>query len=102
MTDILSANPGTTELPTGITGWSDGRSKGNSHTITQAGTMVPEGGLSNNSTYDTHASFKHTAAANITSGQWYRLRFSLQSNRHGELKSGFKGDTQITGPQMPP
>ncbi|MCB0792861.1 MAG: right-handed parallel beta-helix repeat-containing protein [Flavobacteriales bacterium] len=33
-------------------------------------------------------------ASPITAGQWYEVKFSLKSNTNGELRIGFKGDTQ--------
>ena len=43
---------------------------------------------------------RHTTTVNITNGNWYRMKFSLQSNAHGEVKTGFKTLSQETGPDM--
>ncbi|MBP6390710.1 MAG: right-handed parallel beta-helix repeat-containing protein [Flavobacteriales bacterium] len=101
VTDVLSANlVNNGAFGAGITGWSGWPQQGQlTHDYSKLDNGAMKVVFSNNSTYDTHT-LKHTTAANVTNGQWYRLRFSLQSTMHGELKSGFKGDTQITGPQM--
>ncbi len=36
----------------------------------------------------------------MTNGQWYRMRFSLQSTAHGEVYAGVKGMSQMTGPNQ--
>ncbi|HMC97201.1 MAG TPA: right-handed parallel beta-helix repeat-containing protein, partial [Flavobacteriales bacterium] len=36
----------------------------------------------------------------VQSGQWYRLRFSVQSNIHGIMRAGVKGATQMSGPNV--
>ena len=43
---------------------------------------------------------RHTNTINITNGNWYRMKFSLQSNAHGEVKAGFKTLSQEVGPEM--
>lgn len=43
---------------------------------------------------------RHTSTINITNGNWYRMKFSLQSNNNGEVKAGFKTLSQEVGPQM--
>jgi len=35
-----------------------------------------------------------------TNGQWYRMRFSVQSNIHGIVRAGVKGASQLSGPNM--
>lgn len=36
--------------------------------------------------------------ANIQSGAWYQLKFSIQSNAHGTIRSDFKGQSQAASP----
>ncbi len=45
-------------------------------------------------------SLRNPDPISIQNGQWYRLRFSIQSNAHGEVLAGVKGDSQIAGPAM--
>ncbi|MBP6573268.1 MAG: T9SS type A sorting domain-containing protein [Flavobacteriales bacterium] len=52
------------------------------------GTMYPTFGL------------RHSTTVNIISGNWYRMKFSLQSTTDGEVKAGFKTLSQETGPDM--
>ena len=54
--------------------------------------------LPNNSIYP-EFTLRNQTAFSIQNGQWYRMRFSLQSNIHAEVKTGVKGNTQMTGPQ---
>jgi hypothetical protein len=55
--------------------------------------------LLNNSALYPEFTVRNANAMTITSGQWYRVRFSVQSNIYGEVKTGVKGNTQMTGPQ---
>lgn len=41
---------------------------------------------------------RHTTNSNVTAGQWYRMKFSLQSNAVGQVRAGFKTVSQETGP----
>ncbi len=50
--------------------------------------------LPNNSQYAT-LSLRNPDQFNVQNAQWYRLRFSLQSNIHGNLNAGVKGVSQL-------
>lgn len=50
--------------------------------------------LPNNSQYAT-LSLRNPDQFNVQNAQWYRLRFSIQSNVHGNLNAGVKGVTQL-------
>ena len=64
-----------------------------------AGTL--RANLPNNSVYPDY-SIRNPDAFGVTSGQWYRMKFSLQSNTnaHGQVKAGIKGSTQLTSANM--
>ncbi len=51
--------------------------------------------LPNNSVYH-EFSMRSPELFSVQSGQWYRMRFSLQSNAHGVLRAGVKGSTQLS------
>ncbi|MBL8002610.1 MAG: right-handed parallel beta-helix repeat-containing protein [Flavobacteriales bacterium] len=53
----------------------------------------------NNSNIYPEFTVRNATAFTTTNGQWYRMRFSVQSNILGEVKAGVKGNTQMTGPQ---
>jgi hypothetical protein len=38
------------------------------------------------------------ATTNVQNGQWYEMRFSMQSNMHGVVRAEFKGQSQASGP----
>lgn len=99
--DVLSANL----IPNGgfaydVNGWSGWPSQGQiTHDYGQLDNGALKVHFANNNTYD-QFTLKHDQLANVQNGQWYRLRFSIQSTMQGEVKAGFKGLTQQTGPQM--
>ena len=51
--------------------------------------------LPNGSVYSTF-SMRSPDQYNVQNGQWYRMRFSVQSNIHGNLNAGVKGISQLT------
>lgn len=51
--------------------------------------------LPNNSVYP-EFSMRNPDLFPIQNGQWYRMRFSLQSNAHGQLTAAVKGQSQVT------
>jgi hypothetical protein len=55
--------------------------------------------FTNNASYNTF-NLKHNTLVPIQSGNWYRLQFSIVSPMHGEVVVGFKGQTQLSGPNM--
>ena len=38
------------------------------------------------------------ATTNVQNGQWYEMRFSMQSTMHGVVRAEFKGQSQASGP----
>ncbi|MEZ4739047.1 MAG: T9SS type A sorting domain-containing protein [Flavobacteriales bacterium] len=38
------------------------------------------------------------ATTNVQNGQWYEMRFSMQSTMHGVVRAEFKGQSQAAGP----
>ncbi|HEY0979123.1 MAG TPA: right-handed parallel beta-helix repeat-containing protein, partial [Flavobacteriales bacterium] len=83
-----------------INGWSGWPAQGQ---MSHQPSLLDNGAMkvvfNNNSTYN-EFTLKHNTLANVQSGQWYRLCFSLQSNMHGELKAGFKANSQVSNPNM--
>ncbi len=53
--------------------------------------------LPNNSIYP-YFTVRNPNAFALTSGQWYRMKYSTQSDIYGEVKAGIKGSTQLTTP----
>ncbi|HEY0976536.1 MAG TPA: right-handed parallel beta-helix repeat-containing protein [Flavobacteriales bacterium] len=101
VTEALSANLVSNGTFAGnITGWSGWPAQG---LMTHQPTLLDNGALrvvfNNNSTYN-EFTLKPTTNATVTNGYWYRMRFSIQSNMHGEVKAGFKGNSQVSGPNM--
>ncbi len=82
-----------------VTGWGGWPSNA---TVTRDLTYLDNGAakanLPNGSVYPDFT-MRNPNAFTTTSGQWYRMRFSLQSDMFGELKAGVKGTTQFSGPQ---
>lgn len=101
VTDVLSANL----VPNGsfaydVNGWSGWPAQGQiTHDYGQLDNGALKVHFTNNNTYN-EFTLKHSQTANVQNGQWYRMRFSIQSTMQGEVKAGFKGLTQQTGPQM--
>lgn len=55
--------------------------------------------FTNNASYNTFG-LKHNTLVGIQSGQWYRMQFSIVGPAHGEVVVGFKGQSQLSGPEM--
>jgi hypothetical protein len=71
--------------------------------VTQDYTFLDNGALKANlPNANVYPSFtlRNPDPLSIQNGEWYRLKFSIQSNAHGEVRVGIKGDSQISGPQM--
>jgi parallel beta-helix repeat protein len=51
--------------------------------------------LPNNNVYP-EFSMRSPDLFSVQNGQWYRMRFSIQSNVHGVVRAGVKGSTQLT------
>jgi len=81
-----------------VNGWAGWPTEGR---VTRDNTYLDNGALkvrfTDNSSY--HIFFLHPESmANMQDGQWYRLRFSLQSNMSGSLRVEAKGQSQMSGP----
>ena len=80
-----------------LSGWSGWPSQG---ALNRDLTYLDNGALrlqfSNPATSPNHW-LRHDAMASMESGQWYALRFSLQSNMHGNLRTEVKTQAQFTG-----
>jgi hypothetical protein len=83
-----------------ITGWSGWPTQAQ---LTHDQNNLDNGSLrvsfTNNASYNTF-NLKHNTLVPIQTGNWYRLRFSIVSPMHGEVVVGFKGQTQLSGPNM--
>ena len=70
--------------------------------ITQDNTYLDNGALkvsfTDNTSYDTFTHY-HTPDFQVNAGNWYRARFSVQSDMIGELRYALKGASQVTGHQ---
>lgn len=100
-TNVLSANlvPNGT-FPSNVSDWSGWPTSG---TVTHSTTQLDNGSLRANYTANNGSPWfylKHNTNASVQQGNWYRMRFSLVSDMVGEVKAGFKGLSQATGPQM--
>lgn len=102
--DVIEAF-GSNPVPNGtfnsnVSGWSGWPTQGQ---ITHNTTKLDGGALkvnfTNNATYNTFG-LKHDTNVPVQSGQWYRLRFSIVSDMMGEVLVGFKGQSQVSGPNM--
>lgn len=88
------------DFATNVNGWSGSPTAG---TVTHSTAQLDNGSLRANYTANNGSpwfSLKHNTNVPVQQGNWYRLRFSLVSDMVGELKAGFKGLSQVTGPQM--
>jgi hypothetical protein len=100
VTEQLSANL----VPNGnfdnnVNGWFGWPSQGQ---VSHDNTMLDNGSLRVNfSNGGTSPEFylRHNAtSANVQSGQWYELRYTTQSNMHGNLRVEFKAQSQASSP----
>lgn len=86
------------QFTTSVSGWSAFPANGQ---ITRDMTYLDNGALKaylpNNSLYDDLV-MRNTDQFSMQNGQWYRMRFSLQSDQHGILRTGVKGLSQFSGP----
>jgi hypothetical protein len=91
----LVANGNFASNVTGWTGWP------NNAQVTRVTNMLDNGALKanlpDNSQYPSFTLHNPDLFA-IQAQQWYRVRFSIQSNAEGDLISGVKGQSQFTGP----
>ncbi len=66
------------------------------HDLTKLDNGCLKAYIPNNSVYWEY-SLQNPDQFAVTNGQWYRMRFSLQSSAHGEVFAGVKGMSQMTG-----
>jgi parallel beta-helix repeat protein len=100
-TDVLGANL----VPNGafasnVNDWSGWPASG---TVTHSTAQLDNGSLRANYTANNGSPWfylKHNTNVPVQQGSWYRMRFSIVSDMVGEVKAGFKGLSQATGPQM--
>ncbi len=100
-TDVLSANL----VPNGaftsnVSDWSGWPTSG---TVTHSTAQLDNGSLRANYTANNGSPWfylKHNTNVPVQQGSWYRMRFSIISDMVGEVKAGFKGLSQASGPQM--
>lgn len=74
-----------------------------SGTVTHSTAQLDNGSLRANYTANNGSPWfylKHNTNVPVQQGSWYRMRFSIVSDMVGEVKAGFKGLSQATGPQM--
>lgn len=85
------------DFNTNVTGWA---AFPNNSQLTHSTQYLDNGAmranLPNNSQYGSMVN-RSTNQFSIQNGQWYRMRFSLQSDIHGILKTGVKGVSQFSG-----
>lgn len=81
-----------------VTGW--GGWPTNSQ-VTRVTTHLDNGALKaylpNNSVYNTF-SLRNPDWFPLQNGQWYRMRFSIQSDAEGDMRAGIKGQSQLSNP----
>lgn len=86
------------DFTTNVTGW--GGWPTNSQ-VTRVTTHLDNGALKaylpNNSVYNTF-SLRNPDWFPVQSGQWYRVRISLQSDAEGDIRAGLKGQSQLSNP----
>lgn len=100
VTNVLSANLLTNgNFDQNTNGWQGWPAQG---TLTHDLAFLDNGAakvhFSDNSFYHEYT-LRNSSMVNLQNGEWYRMKFSLQSNALGELKAGFKAQSQLTGPQ---
>ncbi|MFT3885847.1 MAG: right-handed parallel beta-helix repeat-containing protein [Flavobacteriales bacterium] len=80
---------------TNVTGWGGWPTNAQ---VTRVTTNLDNGALKaylpNNSVYP-NFTLRNPDYLAVTSGQWYRMRFSIQSNAPGDVVVGLKGQTQL-------
>ena len=102
--DVSEVFGGTT-VPNGsfnsnVNGWSGWPTQGQlTHNTTKLDGGALKVNFTNNATYNTFG-LKHDTNVPVQSGSWYRMRFSIVSDMMGEVLVGFKGLSQVSGPQM--
>lgn len=101
VTEVFGSNP----VPNGtfnsnVSGWSGWPTQGQlTHNTTQLDGGALKVNFTNNASYNTFG-LKHDTQVPVQSGQWYRMRFSIKSDMMGEVLVGFKGQSQLSGPEM--
>lgn len=91
----LVVNGNFTANVTGWGGWPTNASSTRDLTYLDNGALKAV--LPNNSLYDTYSVMNPDQFA-VTNGEWYRMKFSLQSSGLGHVFASLKGMTQLTGP----
>ena len=80
-----------------VTGWGGWPTNGGgSRDLTYLDGGALKAYLPNSSQYSEFL-LRGTSQVSVTSGQWYRLQFSVQSNVHGIMRAGLKGVSQFSG-----
>jgi hypothetical protein len=101
VTEVLGTNPvpnGT--FNTNVSGWSGWPTQAQlTHNTGQLDGGALKVSFTNNASYNTF-SMRHETQVPVQSGQWYRMRFSIVSDMMGEVLVGFKGQSQLSGPDM--
>lgn len=101
VTNVLGSNlvtNGTFDYNTN--GWTGWPTQG---TITHDYAQLDNGACRVNFSNNQQASeftLRHSALSSVQNGEWYRMRFSIISNVHGQVRAGYKGQTQQNGPNM--
>ena len=101
----VTGAPGSNPVPnnafnSNVSGWSGWPTQGQiTHNTTQLDGGALKVNFTNNASYNTFG-LKHDTYVPVQNGQWYRLRFSIVSDMMGEVLVGFKGQTQLSGPEM--
>ncbi len=84
-----------------VNSWSGWPSQGQ---VTHSNTMLDNGALrvqfTNGSTYPEFYLRHNPTTTNVQNGQWYELRYSVQSNMIGQMRVEFKGQSQASGPNF--
>lgn len=93
LTGNLVVNGTFTSNVTGWGGWPTNATA--THDLTRLDNGCLKAFIPNNSVYWEY-SIQNPDQFAMTNGQWYRMRFSLQSTAHGEVYAGVKGMSQMT------
>lgn len=101
VTETFGTNPvPNNTFNSNVSGWSGWPTQGQiTHTTTQLDGGALKVSFTNNASYNTFG-LKHDTNVPVQNGQWYRLRFSIVSDMMGEVLVGFKGQSQVSGPEM--
>ncbi|MBK8500548.1 MAG: T9SS type A sorting domain-containing protein [Flavobacteriales bacterium] len=101
VTEVFGTNPvPNSTFNSNVTGWSGWPTQGQiTHNTNQLDGGALKVNFTNNASYNTFG-LKHDTQVPVQNGQWYRMRFSIKSDMMGEVVVGFKGQSQLSGPEM--